>query len=315
MRYSHILSVVVFALAGLAYAADAERSLAELLGYEPTDRVLIINADDFGMSHATNLAIFDAFERGVLTSATVMMPTAWVKEVALWAKDHPEADIGVHLTHTSEWKNYRWAPIAGRSAVPGLLAADGYMWPDERDVWQNATAQEAQIEARAQIDYAIKLGLSPTHIDSHMGTLQLQDEFWKVYLNLAADYRLPQRQASEEMYALLGAGGRKAAERAAGVLGPDHLIHGLPTPKDPAQMSEFYNGILRRLKPGVTELYLHPALDGPEMKAISGTHARRDADHKWLVDPATRRLIDELGIKLIGYRPVLQAMREAPTRD
>ena len=303
------LATSILALcASVATGADLTKPLAELLGYKATGRILIINGDDLGMSHATNLAIFDALENGVLTSATVMMPTAWVKEVALWVKEHPEADIGVHLTHTSEWRNHKWAPIAGRTAVPGLLAPDGYFWPDCESVWSGATPQEADIEARAQIDYAKQLGIKPTHIDSHMGTMQLHPEFWEVYLKLSVDYKLPQRQASKELYDAFGAKGRKEAERAAGVLGPDYLIYGLPEPKDLSEIPEHYNNILRNLKPGVTELYLHPALEGPEMQAISGSHARRDLDYRWLMDPKTRQLIEELGIKLIGYRELRAVM-------
>lgn len=295
--------------AALCSGAAIDRPLAELLGYQATDRLLIIHADDMGMSHATNLAIFDAFERGVLTSASIMMPTAWVKEAVLWLQDHPRADVGVHLTHTSEWGGYKWAPVAGRRAVPGLVGPDGYMWPDVAAVWAHATLQEAEIEARAQIEYAQALGIDVTHLDSHMGTLQLDPRFWEVYLKLSVTYRLPQRQASRELYDLLGARGRKQAEQAAGVFGPDYLIYGLPEPQTPAQVPAYYETILRNLKPGVTELYLHPALDGPEMQAISGTHARRDADYRWLVDPRTRALINELGIKLIGYRELREAMR------
>ncbi|MBI5833806.1 MAG: polysaccharide deacetylase family protein [Armatimonadetes bacterium] len=297
-----------------ADAAEPLRSTAELLGYRPTDRLLIINADDLGMSHATNLAIFDAFEHGVLTSSTVMMPTAWVKEVVDWAKLHPQANIGVHLTLTSEWARYKWAPVAGRAAVPGLVSPDGFMWSDGPEVWKGATPQEAETEARAQIDLARKLGIEPTHIDSHMGTLQENAEFWKVYLKLGAAYRLPQRQASAAAYEALGGRGMKEAERAAGVLGPDELLFELKRPADPSGVPAWYEQVLRGLKPGLTELYLHPAIDGPEMQAISGTHAFRDADYRWLIDPRTKALIDELGIKLISYRELLNAMRGTATK-
>jgi len=305
------LALVPLVILASRVAADELKTIPELLGYPPETKMLIINGDDFGMSHATNQAIFDALENGVLTSATVMMPTAWVKEVALWVKDHPDKAVGVHLTHTSEWKLYRWAPVAGRTAVPGMLAPDGYMWSDEADVWAHATPQEAEIEARAQIEYARSLGIEPTHIDSHMGTMQLNPAFAEVYLRLSQEYKLPQRQASKELYDALGAAGRKEAERAAGVLGPDCLIYQIPNPKTMADVPELYNNILRNLKPGLTELYLHPAIDGPEMQAICGSYARRDADYRWLIDPKTRQLIDELGIKLTNYRELRDAMKKA----
>ncbi|NSW58288.1 MAG: ChbG/HpnK family deacetylase [Armatimonadetes bacterium] len=290
-------------------AQDQPGTVNAMLGYPPDARLLIINADDFGMSHNTNLAVFDAFERGVLTSATVMMPTAWVKEVADWVRAHPQANVGIHLTHTSEWRNYKWGPVAGREKVPGLVSPDGYMWPDCEPAWEHATPEEAEIESRAQIELAKKMGIDPTHIDSHMGTMQLNPAFADVYLKLSQEYRLPQRQASAEMYALFGAPDRKKREREAGVLGPDVLIHGVPLPPDPADLAEAYNNILRNLKPGLTEFYLHPAIDGPEMQSISGSHARRHADYEWLINPATRALIDELGIKLISYRDLRDAMR------
>jgi len=301
--------VSLFALPRAGRAAEPLKSTAELLGYKPGDRLLIINADDCGMSHATNLAIFDAFERGVLTSATVMMPTAWVKEVVDWAELHPEANLGVHLTLTSEWARYKWAPVAGRAAVPGLVSPNGFMWASGPEVWANATPREAEAEARAQIDLARRMGLDPTHIDSHMGTLQENPEFWKVYLKLAGAYRLPQRQASAAAYEALGGQGMKEAERAAGVLGPDELLFNLKRPADPADVPAFYDQVLRDLKPGLTELYLHPAIDGPEMQAITGSHAFRDAEYRWLVAPSTKALIEELGIKLISYRELRTAMR------
>lgn len=303
------LIFLLLVLCSTAFAQDPPDTVNAMLGYPPEARLLIINADDFGMSHNTNLAIFEAFERGVLTSATLMMPTAWVKEAVDWAREHPDANVGVHLTLTSEWRRYKWGPVAGRDKVPGILDPDGYMWPDCEPVWEHATPAEAEIECRAQIDLARKMGLDPTHIDAHMGTMQLHPLFWEVYLKLSQEYKLPQRQASSAMYAMFGAPDRKQQEREAGVLGPDVLIHGVPLPPDPAQLGEAYNNILRNLKPGLTELYLHPALDGPEMQSISGSHQRRHADYEWLINPATRALIDELGIKLISYRELRQAMQ------
>ena len=290
-------------------APDPTKTTAEVLGYGSKDRLLIINADDFGMSHAANLAVFDAFEHGVLTSTTIMMPTAWVKEAAEWIHAHPQADVGIHLTHTSEWGKYKWGPVAGRSVVPGLVAPDGYLWPSEREVWAHATPHEADLEARAQIEMARKLGIEPTHIDSHMGTMQLNRVFWEVYLKLGVDYKLPQRQAGRVVYEVNGGHGMKEAEKASGVLGPDTLILNAGARKSVAEVPEVLNRILRNLTPGVTELYLHPAFDGPEMQAITGTHAYRDAEYRWLVAPETKQLINELGIKLIGYRELLKAMR------
>ena len=286
-------------------------SLVERLGFQPTDKVLIINCDDLGMCHAENGATFEALTQGVATSATVMMPCPWVPEVVAWKKQHPEADLGVHLTLTAEWDRYRWGPLLGRELCPSLVDDQGYLPRDCGPLWARANADEAYRECKAQVEMAIRLGLDPTHLDNHMGSLQTHPELWKVYLRLGQEFSLPLRLASKALYALLGQSAQRAQYEAAGVLGPDVLMYGpeipAPEPKEPAGVPAYYEKILRSLKSGtVTELYLHCALDGPELQGITGRHAFRQADHDWLVAPETRKLINDLGIRLVGY----QALRE-----
>ncbi|MGD9519305.1 MAG: polysaccharide deacetylase family protein [Armatimonadota bacterium] len=284
-------------------------SLVERLGFAPTDKVLIINCDDFGMCHAENEGTIDALLNGVATSATVMVPCPWLLEAVQWKKAHPEVDLGVHLTLTAEWNKYRWGPILGPVAVPSLIDPEGYMFDDCEPLWAHAKAEDVYRECRAQVERAVAMGLDPTHIDNHMGSLQTHPEWWRIYLRLAKEFNLPLRLASRELYLAMGAGDQRAEYDKAGILGPDVLIHDqaipVPEPKTPAEVPGYYEAILRTLKPGtVTELYLHVALDGPELQAIAGSHARRQADHDWLVAPTTLQLIEDLGIKLISYRPL-----------
>jgi len=295
-------------------ASALAQSLVERLGYGPTDTVLIINGDDFGMCHAENLATMEALTDGVATSATVMMPCPWVPEVVAWKKEHPEVSLGVHLTLTAEWSRFRWQPVLGRQLVPSLVDEQGYMWRDCEPLWEHVDADEAYRECRAQVERAIELGLEPTHLDNHMGSLQTHPELWRIYFRLAQEFNLPLRMASEELYAMMGAAGRKAEYEGAGILGSDVLMHGPAIPAEepgsPAEVPAYYEKILRALEPGkVTELYLHCAIDGPELQAISGSHLRRQADRDWLVAPETRKLIDDLGIKLISYRPIRELQR------
>lgn len=311
-------TMVLLAVTGAAALSSSAvgQSLVERLGFGPTDTVLIINCDDFGMCHAENLATMEALTGGVATSATVMMPCPWVPEVVAWKQEHPEANLGVHLTLTAEWSRFRWQPILGRELVPSLIDEQGYMWEDCEPLWEHADGDEAYRECRLQVERAIELGLDPTHLDNHMGSLQLHPELWQVYFRLAKEFDLPLRLASQELYAMMGAGDRRAEYEKAGVLGPDVLMFGpvipFEEPDSPADVPAYYEKILRALKPGqVTELYLHCALDGPELQAISGSHARRQADRDWLVSPATRQLIDELGIKLISYRPIRELQRSS----
>lgn len=316
MRIAIPVTLTAFALLS-SFAAG--QTLVEKLGYGPTDKVLIINCDDFGMCHAENLATMEALTDGVATSATVMMPCPWVPEVVAWKKEHPEANLGVHLTLTAEWSRFRWQPVLGRQLVPSLVDEQGYMWRDCEPLWEHVDADEAYRECRAQVERAIELGLEPTHLDNHMGSLQTHPELWKVYFRLAQEFDLPLRMASEELYSMMGAAGRKAEYDKAGILGPDILMHGpaIPAeePESPDEVPAYYEKILRALKPGaVTELYLHCAIDGPELQAISGSHARRQADRDWLVAPETRKLIDDLGIKLTSYRPIRELQRASRTQ-
>jgi predicted glycoside hydrolase/deacetylase ChbG (UPF0249 family) len=163
------------------------QTLAEKLGYKATDRLLIVNCDDVGMCHSSNLAVIDGMENGVITSGTIMTPCPWFNEIASYASAHPEKDFGIHLTHTAEWRFYRWGSVAPRDQVKGLYDKEGYLWKSIEEVYANSNTNEALTEARAQIRKALDAGIPVTHIDSHMGTLQYNPEYLKVYAQLALE--------------------------------------------------------------------------------------------------------------------------------
>ena len=178
--------------------------LAERLGFKSTDKILIINVDDVGNSHAANAAVIDAMENGLATSSTIIVPGPWFPEIAAYAKSHPNSDFGVHLAHTSEWKTLKWGPVASKSDVPGLVDPQGYLWPDIMAVYKNSTPEQAYIEARAQIKKALDAGVDVTHIDSHMGTLQYNEAYFQIYRRLAKEFNLPLRMGSQELLAAQG---------------------------------------------------------------------------------------------------------------
>lgn len=171
--------------------AAAQTTFAERLGWQAGDRVVILHVDDAGMSHDSNLGAVQAIRDGVANSLSVMMPCPWVPEMVALLKRYPEIDAGLHLTLTSEWNLYRWGPLMGKSAVPGLVDSEGALWATVEQVVASATADEVEAEIRAQIDRARSMGFEPTHLDSHMGTLFATPEFTERYIRVGADTGLP----------------------------------------------------------------------------------------------------------------------------
>ena len=167
------------------------QTLAEKLGFTRNDKILIINNDDAGMCHAANKATVEGMENGLISSATIMTSCPWYNEIASYAAANPCKGFGVHLTLTSEWKNYRWGTVAPRNEVPGLYDGQGYMWKEVMEVYASSGPEEALIEGRAQLKKALDSGIPVTHIDSHMGTYQYSPDYMKVYIQLAKESNDP----------------------------------------------------------------------------------------------------------------------------
>jgi len=303
-----------FALLGVSSVmsslAAETRSLAERLGYAPGDRLLIINGDDSGMCHAANQATIESLENGLMRSSTIMVPCPWFLEIAGYAREHPDKDFGVHLCHTSEWGKYRWGPVANPQQVSGLVDPEGYLWHEVEQVYAHATPEQALAEGRAQIKRALAAGVDVTHLDSHMGTLQLHPDYVKVYLQLATEFNLPVRMASQETLAAKGFPQLREVFAAKGILFPDYFIY--EQLKDEGKnVRNFWLDIVGKLKPGVTEIYIHAGLPNEELKAITGSWRTRSQEFDvFKRDPEMRRLIDEQKIKLIGYRPLRDLQRK-----
>ena len=290
--------------------AAQTRSLAERLGYQPEDRLLIVNGDDAGMCHAANLATIQALEQGLMRSSTVMVPCPWFPEIAAYAKEHPEKDLGVHLCHTSEWTKYRWGPVASLQEVPGLIDPEGYLWRSVEQVYAHATPEQALAEGRAQVKRALTAGIDVTHLDSHMGTLQLQPEYVKVYLQLAVEFDLPVRMASQATLAARGFPQLRDQFAAKGLLFPDFFVYE-ELKDEAADVRDFWLKIVRDLKPGVTELYIHAGLPTDELKAITGSWQTRSREFEVFTnDPEMRQLVTDRKVKLIGYRPLRDLQRK-----
>ena len=302
------ISLLVALGVGFSSSLSAhEHTIQERLGYPPDAKLLIIHGDDLGMAHSKNIATFHAMEQGVMTSASVMMPTPWVAEVVEYAEAHPEADIGVHLTLTSEWKHYKFGPLSGKDRVPSLVTASGVFHDNVPDYAVAADLAEIETETRRQIDHALELGIDVTHLDGHMGVMLARDDIKSLYLKLGADYGLPLRVHRHASASVADDEALKAAfDQYSASL---DSIHGVPTSSFPAGMHDHYNQILRELGPGLNMIVLHVAEDGPEMRAITVDHPHwgaqwRQVDYDWAMSDLARRIIDEEGIILIDYREV-----------
>ena len=273
-------------------------TLAERLGYGPEDRLLIVNCDDLGSSHAANVGVYEALREGTATSATLMVPCPWAREAAA---RHRGEDVGVHLTLNSEWDRYRWGPI---THAPSLVDGDGGFPRTVEEVWEHADLDEVRRELRTQVEGGILWGFDVTHLDSHMGTLQLRPEFFDVYLELAVEFEVPLRLAGASAERVTGFPFRGLAAEA-GVVFPDHFLHvaGRGTRR-------VLERALADLRPGVTEVYAHPAIDTPELRALAPDWPARVDDHDVLVhDHALKALAQRAGVQLVGYRALRDLMR------
>jgi hypothetical protein len=273
-------------------------TLAERLGHAPDARLLIVNCDDLGSSRSANVGVYEALRHGVATSASLMVPCPWSRDAAAsWRGE----DVGVHLTLNAEWETYRWGPI---TRAPSLLDGDGGFPRTIADTWDHADLEEVRRECRAQVERAILWGFDVSHLDSHMGTLQLRPEFFDVYLELAVDFGLPLRMGSAGGEKIVGFPYRALAE-AEGVVFTDQFV--------------LYQGVGARrhieralfdLRPGVTEVYLHPAVDTDELRASHPDWSGRVEDHAFLCqDPSLPDLIARAGATLIGYRELRELQR------
>ena len=285
------------------------RTIAERLGYPANSKLLILHADDLGTAHSVNVASFDALDKGAISSASVMIPTPWIAEVAAYARAHPNADLGLHLTLNSEWETYRWGSVESKDKVPSLLDSAGTFPSLTAPVAARAKPQEVERELRAQIERALALGIRPTHVDSHMGALFTTPELIATYVKVAREYRLP-------FLALRG--DRRSAPPAPlsekDVLLDTVVIAGPEIPRD--QWKAFYLNAIANLKPGLTEMIVHLGRDDAELQAVMVNHepygsAWRQRDYDVVTSPEFRKALQDHNVILVTWK-ALQKVAQQP---
>ena len=297
---SVFLAAVIFSLTA-SPARPQSVSVAQRLGLPSDAKLLIVHADDLAVAHSVDAASFAALDKNAVTSASIMVPCPWLSEVGSYAKDHPDADLGLHLTLTSEWKTYHWGPVESKDLVATLLAGDGYFWPEVAPAIQRIKPGEAEREIRAQVQRAIAFGIHPTHLDSHMGTLFATPELFAVYVKVAHEYKLPflAVRVTDERSKLLSLLSEKD------VLVDSIVIASPSVPSD--QWAAFYANAIKNLKPGLTEIIVHLGHDDAELRAVTVDHpdygsAWRQRDFDFVTSPAFKNLLAENHVTLVRWK-------------
>ncbi|MFP4367749.1 MAG: polysaccharide deacetylase family protein [Bacteroidales bacterium] len=278
-----------------------KQTWAEKLGFPSDKKVIIFHADDMGMVGEANEATFHLLENGHIQSAAAMAPCPAFKEAINWAIDNPRTDVGIHLTLTSEWRDYRWGPVADPAEVPGLTDPDGYMWRSVKEVVMNATPEEVEKELRAQIEKTLTIGYRPDHMDTHMGTLYGSNDFTEVYLRLAEEYRIPAMVIDfsdpvvAEQYKQAG---YPVSDRLFTMLENYSLpkldyFSSIPHGDSYEDMRENFFDQIRSLKPGLTEIIFHPQFESELVKTITGSWQQRAWEAELFADPVVKEFFEE----------------------
>jgi len=273
-------------------------TVAERLDFPADARLLLLHCAELGFCHAANVAVFQSLREGIGTAASLLVPAPWAREAAARYRGD---DVGVRLALNAEHDLYRWGPI---TQAPSLLDGDGGFPRTATDLWDHADLDEVRREARAQVERAVLWGFDVSHLDTHLDAMLLRPEFFDIYLELAVDFGLPLRMLGAEAEPNIGFPFRQLAADE-GVLFADRFVT-LPERHPREALLE----LLPTLEPGLTEVTLRPAVDTPELRAITGDWGERVANHIVLVDDrGLGQAIAEAGVVPIGFRPLRDAMR------
>ncbi len=311
IKIKYLSLVLIFSLC-LGTLLQAQQTLAEKLGYAPDDKLLIIHSDDIGVSHSTNLASFLAMKVGMVNSGSIMMPCPWVAEVAAEVQKNPDLDLGLHLTLTSEWKYMKWGPVAPLDQVSSLVDSLGFFYEDCVTFSNHAKVAEIEIELRAQIDQAIKMGIQPTHLDTHMGCLVFTSpEIFGIYLKLGREYKMP---------VMLGRFFLQTMPKTfKDLIMPEDVIlektFTADIPDWKSGLENYYEKVLTNLSTGINILLIHTAFDDAEMQALTIDHPTwgaewRQQDFDFFTSEKCEKLLKENNVKLITWRAIQKAMYE-----
>ncbi len=277
--------------------------LVEKLGYSKNDKLLIIHADDIGLSNSVNKASFEALKNGYVNSGSIMMPCDYISDVGEFAIENPDIDFGLHLTVTSEWRDYKWNGVLQPNDTPSLINKKGELFKNIKKFVLNAEPLELKRELQAQIDLSKSIGIKPTHIDSHEGALFYDEDLFKVYLEIGEENKLP--VFVPKLVAV-------------------HFDENFPKPENVVVIENFYMArkgiefdewesfyldILNNLNPGLSQLIVHLGYDNDEMKSISVDHPNfgskwRNLDYDIVSSNSFQEALKRNNIQLVTWKEI-----------
>lgn len=304
------VAVIYFVLVWMQVSAQTANTLQEKLGYDKTAKLLIIHADDLGSSQSENAASFYAMEKGSVNSGSIMVPCPWFEQVVDYAKANPRADLGIHLTLNSEWRNYKWGSVSDPGEVKSLLDKNHY-FPDNLDhVAAQAKIGEVEKELRAQIQTALDRGIDLTHLDTHMGAMALRPDLMRLYVILGRDFKLP-AMISKQEWSDFSKTNKDLSENNPVVL--DNIYVAAPDDYKNG-MTSYYTKILQNLRPGVHTVLMHTGYDNDEMRAITTGHEAygakwRQQDFDFFSSDLCKKLLSENKIQLITWREIKEKLQ------
>lgn len=303
------VAVIYFVLVWMPVSAQTANTLLEKLGYDKSAKLLIIHADDLGSSQSENAASFYAMEKGSVNSGSIMVPCPWFEQVVEYAKAHPRADLGIHLTLNSEWRLYKWGPVSDPGEVKSLLDSNHY-FPDNLDyVAAQAKIEEVEKELKAQIQTALDRGIDLSHLDTHMGAMAQRPDLMRLYMKLGLDFKLPVMISKQE-WSDFSKTDKDLSENIPVVL--DNIYVAAPDDYKNG-MTSYYTKILQNLKPGVHTVLMHTGYDNDEMRAITTGHEAygakwRQQDFDFFSSDLCKKLLSENKIQLITWREIKEIL-------
>ncbi len=286
---------------------------AEKLGFPAGKKVVILHADDVGMCMEANEAAQKQLEQDEIQSASVMVPCPAFEEMAQWASANSAHDIGLHLTLTSEWQSHRWSPVMPKNLVKGLVDGDGKMWRSVKQVVEHASAEAVERELRAQIETAIRAGLKPTHLDTHMGTLYADNDFTEIYFRLAEEYQIPAMVIDFSNTQLI-----EKFKKQGYPIG-DRLIKMIEDYKLPKldyfvsvgaaetypEKKEGFKELIKNLPNGLSEIIFHPSVETDKLKTITNSWQQRVWEAEMFNDPEIVDFLKKEGIIFTNWKEVM----------